>query len=65
MLLTMNMIFQNISFLAIIAGILLAGFFILRFALKFAWKIVRVALIVISAILVAGYVLGFLDIIIR
>jgi hypothetical protein len=61
----MNTIFQDISFLVLAGAILLAGLFILRFVLKFAWKIVRVALILISVILVAGYFTGFLDIVIR
>lgn len=61
----MNTIIENISFLAVAGAILLAGIFILRFVLKFAWKIVRVALILMSVILAAGYFLGFLDIIIR
>lgn len=61
----MNIFFQDLSFLAVAGAILLAGLFILRFVLKFAWKIVRVALILISVILVAGYVIGFLDIVIR
>jgi hypothetical protein len=46
--------------LALAGMIILAGVFILRWALKFAWKIVRVTLILLSLILVAGYFLGLL-----
>lgn len=61
----MDFSFQNFFHLALAGVILLAGILILRFMLKFAWKIVRVALILLSVILVAGYFLGFLDILIR
>lgn len=48
----------------IAAGALLfVGVFFLRFILKFAWKIIRVVLIVLAIFLVAGYSFGFLDII--
>jgi hypothetical protein len=50
----------------IAAGALLfGGIFFLRFILKFAWKIIRVVLIVVSVFLIAGYFFGFLDIIFR
>jgi hypothetical protein len=61
----MGINFQNIYVLALAGIILLIGMFILRWVLKFAWKIVRVALILLSVILVAGYFLGMLDVIIR
>ena len=61
----MGLNFQNMGSVALAGMIILAGFFILRWALKFAWKIVRVALILLSLILVAGYFLGLLDVIIR
>jgi len=61
----MGINFQNIYVLALAGIILLTGVFILRWVLKFAWKIVRVALILLSVILVAGYFLGLLDVIIR
>ena len=61
----MGLNFQNIGYLALAGIIFLAGVFILRWVLKFAWKIVRVALILLSVILVAGYFLGLLDVIIR
>jgi len=61
----MKNIFQNLPSLAVIGAAMLAGLFIVRFFFKFAWKFVRVALILISTILIAGYFLGYLDIIIR
>lgn len=61
----MGLTFQNISYLALAGIFLLTGVFILRWVLKFAWKIVRVALILLSVILVVGYFLGLLDVIIR
>lgn len=57
----MDLTFQNILQLALAGVIVIAGIFILRFLLKFAWKILRVALILLSVILVASYFLGFLD----
>lgn len=42
--------------------LLFIGVYLLRFILKFAWKIIRVILIVFGVILVAGYVFGFLEI---
>jgi len=56
----MGLNFQNMGSLALAGMIILAGVFILRWALKFAWKIVRVTLILLSLILVAGYFLGLL-----
>jgi len=61
----MDISFQNIFSLTLVGAALLAGLLILRFLFKFAWKIIRVALILISVILVAGYFLGILEIIIR
>lgn len=61
----MEITFQNLLYLALAGIILFGGVLFLRFMLKFAWKIVRVALILISVILAAGYFLGYLDIIIR
>jgi hypothetical protein len=61
----MGLNFQNMGSLALAGMIILAGFFILRWALKFVWKIVRVALILLLLILVAGYFLGLMDIIIH
>jgi hypothetical protein len=61
----MGLNLQNIGTLAVAGMVILAGVFILRWALKFAWKIVRLALILLSLILVAGYFLGLLDVIVR
>ncbi len=58
----MGITFDTIIYLALAGVILFAGVLMLRFVLKFAWKIIRVALILLSVILVAGYLLGFLDI---
>jgi hypothetical protein len=57
----MDLTFQNILQLALAGVIVIAGIFILRFLLKFAWKILRVALILLTVILVAGYFLGLID----
>jgi hypothetical protein len=57
--------FQNMGSLALAGMIILAGVFILRWALKFVWKVVRVALILLLLVLIAGYFLGLLDVIIR
>jgi len=48
----------------VIAGgiLLVVGVVFLRFVLKFAWKVVRVVLLLLSILLVAGYFFGFLDI---
>jgi len=56
---------QNILYLVAAGLILIAGVFILRGVLKLAWKIVRVGLIILSLLLIAGYFLGVLDIAIR
>jgi hypothetical protein len=61
----MGLIFQNMGSLALAGMILLAGAFILRWVLRFAWKMARVALILLLLILVASYFLGLLDIFIR
>lgn len=48
------------------AGVVLfLGVFILRFVLRFAWKFVRAALIVLSLLLIAGYFFGIFDIVIN
>lgn len=57
----MNLIIQNFSNLVMIGVALLAVIFGLRFLFKLAWRLVRVALIVISVVLAAGYFLGFLE----
>lgn len=53
---------QNILSVAAVGILLLGGVFILRFLLKIAWRFVRVALILLSLVLLAGLVLGFLEI---
>ncbi len=52
------------NILYIIAGgiLLVVGVVLFRVILKFAWKVVRVFLLVLSVLLVAGYFFGFLDI---
>ncbi len=52
------------NILYIIAGgiLLVVGVVLFRVILKFAWKVVRVILLVLSVLLVAGYFFGFLDI---
>lgn len=42
--------------------ILLAGVFILRFVVRLAWKFVRIALIILSVMIIAGYFFGIFDI---
>ncbi|MFW5713677.1 MAG: hypothetical protein ACOCYU_03315 [Brevefilum sp.] len=42
--------------------LLLVGIFVLRFLFKIAWRLVRVALILLSLVLLAGYFVGFLEI---
>jgi energy-coupling factor transporter transmembrane protein EcfT len=58
----MTLSLQNIFTLIAAGLLLLAGVFILRFMLKFAWRVVRVALILLSLVILAGYLLGFLEI---
>ena len=53
---------QNILSVAAVGILLLGGVFILRFLLKIAWRFVRVALILLSLVLLAGVVFGFLEI---
>ncbi len=57
--------FENILYLVTAGAILLIGVFVLRFFLKIAWKVVRTVLIIGSILLVAGYFLGYLDIVFR
>ncbi len=61
----MDTTFQNIFYLVMAGGILFFGVFILRVVLKLAWKLIRAALVIASLLLIAGYFLGFLDIILR
>jgi len=57
----MDLSFYNIFHLALAGASLLASLLALRFIFKFARKIIRIALLLISGVLVAGYFLGFLD----
>jgi hypothetical protein len=59
----MELTFENISYLFLAGAALLAGVFSLRFVFKLAKKIIRLALILIGMALVAGCVLGILNII--
>jgi hypothetical protein len=47
----------------ILAGVLLiAGVFILNFIIKFAWKILRFALIALVLLLIVGAALGIIEV---
>ncbi len=50
--------------LYVIAGgiLLVVGVVLFRVILKFAWKVVRVLLLLLSILLIAGYFFGVLDI---
>jgi hypothetical protein len=56
---------QNILKIVAAGVALLAGFVVLRFVLKLAWKVIRVVLIVLSLLVAAGYFLGYLDIVFK
>lgn len=59
----MNTTIQSILYM-IAAGVLLFfGVFILRFVLRFAWKFIRAALILLSLLFIAGYFFGIFDIV--
>lgn len=58
----MTLSLQNVLSLAAAGILLLGGVFILRFILKIAWRLVRVALILLSLVLLAGYLFGVLEI---
>ena len=58
----MTQTLQNIITLIGAGLLLLVGVFVLRFLFKIAWRMVRVALILLSLVLLAGYLLGFLEI---
>ena len=53
---------ENILFYVGSGILLIAGVFILRGVLKIAWRFVRIALIIVSLILIAGYAMGLLKI---
>lgn len=56
---------QNILTLITAGILLLVGVFILRFLFKIAWRFLRVALILLSLVLLAGVLFGFLEISLR
>jgi len=58
----MTLSLQNIAYLIGAGLFLLVGVFVLRFILKIAWRLVRVALILLSLVLLAGYVFGIVEI---
>ena len=53
---------QNIIYLIGAGLLLLAGVFVFRFLLKIAWRVVRIALILLSLVLLAGYLFGVVEI---
>jgi hypothetical protein len=53
---------QNIITIITSGLILVAGIFILRTILKFAWRIIRIGLIIITMLLAGGYFLGWFNI---
>lgn len=58
----MTLSLQNIIYLVGAGLFLLVGVFVLRFILKIAWRVVRVALILLSLVLLAGYLFGIVEI---
>lgn len=52
------------TILYIIAGgiALVLSVVVLRFFFKYAWKVVRIVLIILAILLILGYFLGFVDI---
>lgn len=53
---------QNILYIIGAGLLLLVGVFALRFLLKIAWRVLRVALIILSLVLLAGYLFGVVEI---
>ena len=58
----MNTTFQNIITLVGAGLLLLVGVFVLRFLFKIAWRVIRVGLILLSLVLLAGYLFGIIEI---
>ena len=58
----MSASFENILYIIAAVVLLFAGIFILRNVLKIAWKFTRFVLIILAILLIAGYILGFVDI---
>jgi len=61
----MHSILENITSIVITGVSILVGVMILRFVLKFAWRFIRAALIVLSLVMLAGYFLGVFDFVLR
>ena len=61
----MTQFLNDHSYLVIAAIILIFSVFFMRGTIKVIWKILRVLLILLSLLLIAGYLLGYLDIIIH
>jgi hypothetical protein len=52
---------KNILYVAAAGAALLVGVFVLRGVFKLIWKIVRVGLILLVILLIAGYFFGFIN----
>jgi len=61
----MHSILENITSIVVTGVSILVGVMILRFVLKFAWRFIRAALIVLSLVMLAGYFLGVFDFVLR
>ena len=58
----MTLSLQNSLYLIGAGLFLLVGVFVLRFIVKIAWRVVRVALILLSLVLLAGVLFGIVEI---
>ncbi len=58
----MGQLLSDYPYLLIAGLILFFSLFFMRGAVKVIWKIVRVLLILLALLLIAGYFLGYLDI---
>ncbi len=56
---------HNIIYLIAAGVILFVGVFVLRGVFKVVWKIIRIGLILFAALMIAGFLFGFLNISIR
>lgn len=52
---------QNILYVVAAVILLFGGVFILRGAFKFVWKIFRAGLVLVILLLIAGILLGFIN----
>lgn len=57
----MNETLQNIPSLLVGIAVVVIALFALRGVFKVAWKVLRVLLILLGILAVAGYFLGYLD----